>query len=278
MSNFTPTRPSEIVYAMQPPPPPPAPQGPYGQPPYGQAPFGQPSYGQPQYGQAPFGQPQYLQPQYGQPGSGGNGSGKQPNRTGLIAALVVGVLAIGGIAYAVSGDDSPAAARQSAEERDETDRTDPDATNGNGLPTPVVSTPGVTVAPGATAPSDEVLAAAYIRLTATPPSGSVMSCLRADATIAPAELTAIANGQSMDFQTAAAGVVAIVDCAPDADAAYGIAESLAYLYKVPWDTGCLQSIWAQLDASTQVTLAAESLVDPATYGADATNIFGSCQL
>ena len=126
-------------------------------------------------------------------------------------------------------------------------------------------------------PSDDVHTPAYTRITDVRPPASVMDCPRQGGAIAPTELAAVAQGTVTDFETAAAGVLALVDCAPPADAAYGVGESLAYLTGVPWDTGCLQRIWAGLDRGSRITLAAESLVDTQGYASDALTVFASCQ-
>ncbi len=242
--------------------PPPPPAGPYAQPPYGQPAYGQPAYGQPAYGQ----------PGYGGPAAPG---GKRPNRNGIVAAVVAGVLAIGGIAYAVGRDDAGSAAERSVTDRD---REEDDGGRDGRTPDTEVVVP--TTAGGGTAsvPSDDVLATAYARLTATRPTEAVMQCLRQGASIAPTELTAVAQGTVNDFETAAAGVLALVDCAPGADAAYGLGESLAYLTGTPWDTGCLQRVWSGLDRGSSITLAAESMVDVQGYAADALTVFASCQI
>jgi hypothetical protein len=74
-------------WGSMPPPPPWAPQQPYGQPPaeqpygpqvYGQPPAGQPGYEQPDYGQPGYGHPAYGHPGYAQPGYGPPGYGQPP--------------------------------------------------------------------------------------------------------------------------------------------------------------------------------------------------------
>jgi len=261
----------------------------YGQPAYGSQPaYGQPAYGQPAYGSQPaYGQPGYGQPGYGQPGygqpSGPQGGGKRPNRNGVVVAVVAAVLAIGGIAYVVGRDDTSSAGNRPASER-ETERTDDagDGTTSGRDDTPsntqvAVPTPNGGGTSAAVTPSDDVLATAYARVTAVRPTAAVLDCLRQGGSIAPTELTSVAQGTVTDFETAAAGVLTVVDCAPDADAAYGVGESLAYLTGVPWDTGCLQQIWAGLDRGSRITLAAESLVDTQGYASDALSVFASCQ-
>jgi hypothetical protein len=83
----------------------------YGQSPYGQPQYGQPQYGQPQYGQpgqpgqtAQFGQPgqtaQYGQPPYGAyPQPGAEASSKKSLKVigGVIAALVILIIAVVGV-------------------------------------------------------------------------------------------------------------------------------------------------------------------------------------
>ena len=249
-------------------------------PPPGQPPYGQPVYGQPTYGQPPYGQPVYGQPVYGQvPAPQG---GKRPNRRAVVAAVVVGVLALGGIVYAVGRDDASSAGDRTSSDRgsdrddDRTDTNDGGGRDGTATTQVAVPTPNGGGS-GAAVPADDVLATAYARLTSTRPSESVMRCLRDGASLAPAELTAVAQGTVADFETAAAGVLTLVDCAPDADAAYGVGESLAYLTGVPWDPGCLQQTWAALDRGSRITLAAESMVDVQGYQADAIAVFGNCQ-
>ncbi|MEU3964339.1 hypothetical protein AB0F42_31860 [Streptomyces buecherae] len=113
--------------------PPQPPQNPYGYPhgypqqgsPYGgqpgqQSPYGQPGQ-QPPYGQpgqqSPYGQPGHGAqpgPGYGAPYGGGPGMGGPPGPPGggsrktvaiVVGAVLVGLLAIGGVVFATSGDD-----------------------------------------------------------------------------------------------------------------------------------------------------------------------------
>ncbi len=105
--------------------PPQPPQNPYGYPhsypqqgsPYGGQPGQQPPYGQPGQ-QSPYGQPgqqsPYGQPGYGAPYGGGPGMGGPPGPPNggsrrtvaiVVGAVLVGLLAIGGVVFATSGDD-----------------------------------------------------------------------------------------------------------------------------------------------------------------------------
>jgi len=107
-----PPAPPQQPYGAPPVPPQGAPQGtPQGGPQYGGSPYGQPQqpYGGQQYGQQPYGQPQqygqqpYGQPQqpYGAPGGYPQPTPPQKSKKGLIIGIVVGVVALGGIATGV---------------------------------------------------------------------------------------------------------------------------------------------------------------------------------
>lgn len=117
-------------------------QGPYGYPqqgsPYGPQQGQQPPYGQPAYGAQPgagYGAPYGGGAGPGGPGQGPPGGGSGKTLALIVAAVLVGVLVIGGVVFAVGSNDDDGG------KRDETKSSDGPSTDPSDRPSPTRASP-----------------------------------------------------------------------------------------------------------------------------------------